>query len=132
VTTLSDLPIKEQSKFMLVLHDVANPFAGDTLPIKEFALEIEVIKEKREKDTNKIIREFTENPDVRVLNGRFGPYVAVAKNNFKIPKSVDPKTLTLQDCLDLSEGKKLASDTGETPVKKAAAKKPAAKKVAKK
>ena len=46
VTALSDLPIKEQSKFMLVLHDVANPFAGDTLPIRDFAFEIEFIREK--------------------------------------------------------------------------------------
>jgi DNA topoisomerase-1 len=102
------------------------PKTDDPLEVSEERV-IEVIKEKREKDANNVIREFKENPDVRVLNGRFGPYVAIGKTNFKIPKSVDPKTLTLQDCIDLSEGKKLASDTG-TPVKKAAAKKPAAKK----
>ena len=103
------------------------PKTEDPLEVSEERV-IEVIKEKREKDANAVISEFKENPEVRVLNGRFGPYVAVGKNNFKIPKSVDPKTLTLQDCIDLSEGKKLASDTGETAVKKAASKKPAAKK----
>jgi len=103
------------------------PKGEDPLEISEERL-IEVIKEKREKDAKAIIRVFEENPDVRVLNGRFGPYVVVEKKNFKIPKSVAPESLTLQDCLDLSEGKKLAADTGETPVKKAAAKKPVAKK----
>jgi DNA topoisomerase-1 len=103
------------------------PKTEDPLEVSEERV-IEIIKEKREKDANAVIREFSENLDVRVLNGRFGPYIAIAKKNFKIPKSVDPKTLTLQDCLDLSEGKKIASDTGEAPVKKAASKKPAAKK----
>jgi len=103
------------------------PKTEDPLEISEERL-IEVIKEKREKDAKAIIRVFEENPDVRVLNGRFGPYVAVEKKNFKIPKSIAPESLTLQDCLDLSEGKKLAADTDTTPVKKAAAKKPAAKK----
>ncbi|MDR2907584.1 MAG: type I DNA topoisomerase [Bacteroidales bacterium] len=101
----------------------------DPLEVSEERV-IEIIKEKREKDANKVIREFKENPDVHVLNGRFGPYVAVGKKNFKIPKTVDPASLTLQDCLDLSEGQKLAAEGDAKPVKKAAAKKPAAKKAA--
>ena len=103
------------------------PKTEDPLEISEERL-IEVIKEKREKDAKAIIRVFEENPDVRVLNGRFGPYVAVEKKNFKIPKSIAPESLTLQDCLDLSEGKKLVADTDETPVKKPAAKKATTKK----
>jgi len=103
------------------------PKTEDPLEVSEERV-IEVVKEKREKDAKAVIRVFEENPDVRVLNGRFGPYVAVEKKNFKIPKSVDPESLTLEDCLDLSQGKKIAGDTDETPVKKAAAKKPAAKK----
>ncbi|MCL2027695.1 MAG: DNA topoisomerase, partial [Bacteroidales bacterium] len=98
------------------------PKTDDPLEVSEERV-IEIIKEKREKDANAVIREFSENPDVRVLNGRFGPYVAVDKKNFKIPKSIDPATLTLQDCLDLSEGKKLTSDTGKTSVKRVATRK---------
>ena len=77
------------------------PKTDDPLEVSEQRA-IEIIKEKREKDANKVIREFKENPDVRVLNGRFGPYVAVGKTNCKIPKGVAPETLTLQDCLDLA------------------------------
>ncbi|MCL2417244.1 MAG: type I DNA topoisomerase [Bacteroidales bacterium] len=107
------------------------PKTEDPLEVSEERV-IEAIKEKREKDAKAIIREFSESPEIRVLNGRFGPYVAVGKKNFKIPKSVAPESLTLQDCIDLSEGKKLASDTEEKPMKKAAAKKPTARKTAKK
>ena len=31
---------------------------------------------------------------IKVLNGRFGPYVTDGKKNAKIPKDTDPKTLT--------------------------------------
>jgi len=103
------------------------PKTEDPLEVSEERV-IEIIKEKREKDANAVIREFKENPDVRVLNGRFGPYVAIAKKNYKIPKSVAPESLTLQDCLDLADGKKITSESDEKPVKKAAQKKSEAKK----
>ena len=45
-TTLSDLQITERSKFMLVLHDVVNPFADEAIPLKEFKFEIELLKIK--------------------------------------------------------------------------------------
>ncbi|MBD79365.1 MAG: DNA topoisomerase I [Crocinitomicaceae bacterium] len=64
---------------------------------------IELILAKREADANKIIREFEENADVSVLNGRWGPYIKVGKQNVKIPKDVDPTSLTLEDCLKLAK-----------------------------
>ncbi|MFH0866098.1 MAG: type I DNA topoisomerase [Bacteroidota bacterium] len=64
---------------------------------------IEIILEKRTKDINKLIKEFPENPDVKVLKGRWGIYISVSKNNYKIPKGTDPKQLTLEDCLKIAE-----------------------------
>ncbi len=64
---------------------------------------IELIKAKREADANKFIKIFEENPDVQVLNGRFGPYIKVGKKNVKIPKGKDAKELTLEECLELAE-----------------------------
>ncbi|MCL2699426.1 MAG: hypothetical protein FWE68_03860, partial [Defluviitaleaceae bacterium] len=46
MTALSDFPIKERSKFMLVMRDVLNPFADDLLPVKELVFEIELLKIK--------------------------------------------------------------------------------------
>ncbi len=63
----------------------------------------ELILAKREADANKFIKSFDENPDIQVLNGRYGPYIKAGKKNVKIPKDKDPKELTLQECLDLAE-----------------------------
>ena len=64
---------------------------------------IELIKMKREEDANRIIKEFSENKDVQVLNGRYGPYIKVGKKNVKIPKDTEPSELTLEECLKLAE-----------------------------
>ena len=69
---------------------------------------IEIINEKRQKDLDNIIRTFDQDPDLRVLNGRFGPYIAYKKNNFKIAKSVDPATLTYEQCMAIVEDPKNA------------------------
>ncbi len=63
---------------------------------------LEIIQKKREVENNKTIREFPENPTVKVLRGPYGPYIAVGKRNIKIPKDTDPATLTLEDCLKLA------------------------------
>ncbi len=46
----------------------------------------------------KVIRDFTEEPSMQVLNGRYGPYIAFNGKNYKIPKGTDPATLSLDDC----------------------------------
>ena len=78
---------------------------------------IEIINEKRQKDLNNIIRTFDQDPDLRVLNGRFGPYITYKKSNFKIAKSVDPATLTYEQCMAIVE------DPKNAPKKKTAKKK---------
>jgi DNA topoisomerase-1 len=51
---------------------------------------IELIEAKRKADREKIIKTFDEDPDVQVLNGRYGPYLVIKKQNYKIPKGTDP------------------------------------------
>ena len=63
---------------------------------------IEIIKEKRNKDKEKIIQTFEEK-DISVLNGRYGPYISHKKKNYRIPKKTDPKKLTIDDCLEIIE-----------------------------
>ncbi len=67
---------------------------------------IEVILAKREEEKNRIIRQYDENPDVKVLKGRYGPYISIAKKNFKIPKDRKPESLTLEDCIAISKDPK--------------------------
>lgn len=64
---------------------------------------VELIKAKRIADANKMIKVFDENPDIQVLNGRFGPYIKAGKKNVKIPKDKDPASLTLEECVELAE-----------------------------
>lgn len=63
---------------------------------------VELIQAKREADANKTIKLFDENPDIQILNGRFGPYIKAGKKNVKIPKGKTPAELTLEECLTLA------------------------------
>ncbi len=64
---------------------------------------IELIEAKIEAETNKYIKVFDANPDIQVLNGRYGPYIKAGKKNVKIPKDIKPEDLTLEQCMELAE-----------------------------
>ncbi|MEZ4903609.1 MAG: type I DNA topoisomerase [Spirosomataceae bacterium] len=75
---------------------------GESLASLTREAALELIKKKREAENNKYIKEFPENESVKVMNGRYGPYISVGKRNIKIPKDTDPASLTLEDCLKLA------------------------------
>ncbi|MBQ4143534.1 MAG: type I DNA topoisomerase [Thermoguttaceae bacterium] len=64
--------------------------------------------------------------DVRMMAGRFGPYVTDGTTNASLPRTADPEALTLEEALEL-----LAARAAKAPAKKKAVKK-TAKKAAKK
>ncbi|SHF94383.1 DNA topoisomerase-1 [Mariniphaga anaerophila] len=64
---------------------------------------VELIEAKREKDRKAVIKVFDEEPELRVLNGRWGPYISFQKKNYKIPKKVNAEELTLEDCRKIIE-----------------------------
>nr|HPH58001.1 DNA topoisomerase [Bacteroidales bacterium] len=74
---------------------------------------IQLVEDKREEDRKKIILSFEQDPELLVLNGRYGPYISKKGQNYKIPKKTDPATLSYQDCLDLIE-----KQAKETNIKK--------------
>ena len=82
----------------------------------EYDRAVEIINEKREKDQNNIILTFDEEPELKVLDGRFGPYISYKKANYKIPKGTDAHSLSYRDCLAIIE------DPKNAPKKKAARK----------
>lgn len=69
--------------------------------IVELPRSIEIIEEKREKDRQKIIREWNDN--VKILKGRWGPYLTVEGKNYKLPKDKDPADFTLEECLKIAK-----------------------------
>lgn len=64
---------------------------------------IELIEAKREKDRSALIKVFDEEPDLKLLNGRWGAYIAFKKNNYKLPKGTIAEELSYDDCLKIIE-----------------------------
>jgi DNA topoisomerase-1 len=81
---------------------------------------IGLIIDKRKRDAERLIKTFDENPDVKILNGRWGPYIEFGKQNVKIPKGREPETLTYEDCKALAdaEAKSPKKSGGKRFVKK--------------
>ena len=62
---------------------------------------IDIIRQKREQESQRLIKSFTEEPDLEILNGRYGAYIAYKKKNYKIPKGSEPASLSLEACLQI-------------------------------
>ena len=108
-----------------ITHNKSNfpvPKAQDLL-VLTLEEAIEYIKGNKKKSAEKSLKEFPENANVKVLSGRYGAYIKIGKDNFKIPAEKEAKDLTLSDCLKIAEesGKTIK----KTTTKKAATKKPA-------
>lgn len=78
---------------------------------------IALIEQKRKEASENLILEFPERPEVKVLKGRYGPYISFGKQNVKIPKGTEPSSLSLQDC------ERLAAEAPPPSTKKGSRKK---------
>jgi DNA topoisomerase-1 len=72
----------------------------------------ELIALKQQEEANKLIKSFPEREDVQLLNGRYGAYLKIGKDNFKLPKGTEPDKLTLEECIAI------AADQASAPKKK--------------
>lgn len=61
----------------------------------------ELIQKKRAEEAQKVIKTFAEEPELEVLNGRYGPYISYKKSNYKLPKDVVPAELDLETCMKI-------------------------------
>ena len=62
----------------------------------------ELINAKRQAEAQKVVKIFDEDPDMQILNARYGVYIAYKKSNFKIPRTVEnPAELTLEQCMEI-------------------------------
>ncbi|MBP1616864.1 MAG: topA [Bacteroidetes bacterium] len=94
---------------------------------------IKLILEKRKKDSERLIKEFTEDAELQILNGRYGPYITHQKNNYKIPKGKEPASLTYEEVMEIIKAAPLTDKKGKkTTAKKAEAKTSKAKATTKK
>lgn len=74
---------------------------GEDPALVDFDRAVELLEEKKKKDAEKFIKSFDEDPEIQILNGRWGPYIKYKKKNYKIPKTTEAKDLSLEDCLDM-------------------------------
>ena len=84
---------------------VSIPKGMDPLAIS-FEEAVGLVVAKREAAENKIIKTFADDADLQVLNGRYGPYIAYKKKNYKIPENIEPADLTVEACFKLMEVQK--------------------------
>ena len=78
---------------------------------------IELIIEKRNNIANSLLKEFSDNADIKILQGKWGPYIKYKKKNFRMPKTTDIEKITLEECIKLTE------EVKEKPKAKAKSKK---------
>ena len=76
---------------------------------------VTLIKGKQDAEAQRHIKRFDEEPELEIMNGRYGPYIAYKGNNYKIPKDIVPADLSLASCLELVrlQDEKKASEGGE-------------------
>ena len=89
--------VRHDNKFVSLEKNVDDPYTV------ELNRAIELIEAKREKDRKALIKTFDEEPELQILNGRWGPYIKYKKKNFKIAKGTEAEKLTLEDCMKIIE-----------------------------
>lgn len=75
---------------------------------------VELIKNKMEAEKKKFIKAFDSDPDMQILNGRYGPYINYQKKNYKIPENIEPMDLNLEACFKIIELQKSKAETRKT------------------
>ncbi len=61
---------------------------------------LELVEEKKKADAEREIKIFEEQ-NIKILKGRYGPYVTDGKKNARVPKEREPGSLTLEECVEL-------------------------------
>lgn len=87
--------IRHNDKFYSLKKGIDDPLTIEIERAKE------LIEEKRKSDRKKVIKTFSEDPDILILKGRYGPYLSYKKKNYRIPKAKDPGALSYEESLEL-------------------------------
>jgi len=87
--------VKHDSNFVSLKKGVDDPYTV----VLERA--IELILERREKISNSLLLTFPEDPEIKVLQGRWGPYISYKKQNIKLKKEIKLEQLTYPVCKEI-------------------------------
>ena len=107
--------IRHNGKFVSIPKELT----PQTITLEEA---IELIEQKRKEDSNRLIRQYDEDADLQVLNGRYGAYIAYKKKNYKIPKGNEAAALSYADCMRIIEEADKNPSTSKTGTRKSTTK----------
>ena len=64
---------------------------------------VQLINEKRQQENQKHLKTFTEDSNLEVLNGRYGPYIVYDGKNYRLPKAMHARAaeLTYDECMKI-------------------------------
>ena len=76
----------------------------------------ELILQKQQEEAKKLMKTFDEDPELRIINGRFGPYIQYKGNNFRIPKAEQKRAaeLTFDECRKMVDEQQDEKSTAKT------------------
>lgn len=88
----------------------------DTDPMEiTFEQAVIMVHHKHVEEAERHLRTFSEDAELEVLNGRYGPYITYKGSNYRLPKSMHEraKELTYEECMQIinEQGEKSASKT---------------------
>ena len=78
---------------------------------------IQLIQEKHASEEKSLLKTFAEDAELQIRDGRFGPYMKYKGGNYKLPKDVEPSSLSYEDCM------KIVSEAPAKPARKSSARK---------
>ena len=87
----------------------------DTDPMEiTFEQAVIMVHRKHVEEAERHLKAFPEDPELEVLNGRYGPYIAYQGNNYRLPKAMHERAreLTYEECMQVINGQ------GEKPAAK--------------
>lgn len=91
--------VRHDGKFVSIPKD--SEYTPYDIPI-EYA--VEMIQAKREADAKALLKTFDEDPDTRIIMGRWGPYIKAGKENVKIPKGEEVENIDWARVQELKAG----------------------------
>ena len=103
--------VRHDGIFVSLKKDVDDPM---TVTIERA---IELIEEKRENAIKSVLKTFGDAHEIRILEGRWGPYISYKKGNYKIKKGTDINALSAEECMSIIESEGSKPKTGKRRTK---------------
>ena len=84
---------------------VSIPKGVDPMEIT-FEQAVIMMHRKHQEEAERHLKTFEEEPELEILNGRYGPYITYKGNNYRLPKNMHEhaKDMTYEECMEIING----------------------------